>query len=233
MAHYVIIVAAGKGKRMEEDLPKQFMLLKGKPLLMYSIEAFHNQNENTQIVLVLNDAVLHLWKSLCKEHNFTITHNLVSGGKERFDSVKNGLNFIWNKESKIDNLLIAIHDGARPLISTGLIRRAFTFAKKKKCVVPAIQSPDSIRLKENGSKNISFPREKVFLIQTPQIFSANILKEAYEQDFDSNFTDDASVVEKAGYPINLIDGDIQNIKITYPADMAFATHWLTLGRPSD
>lgn len=227
MAHYVIIVAAGKGKRMEKRVPKQFLLLKNKPLLMYSIEAFHKQNENTHIVLVLNKSVLELWKSLCRDHNFTISHTLIPGGNERFNSVQNGLNFILNKEERIDELLIAIHDGARPLISSELIDRTFALAKEKKCVVPAIQSPDSIRLKENDSKNISFPREKVFMIQTPQIFSANILKEAYEQEFDPNFTDDASVVEKAGYPIHLIDGDIQNIKITYPSDMALANYWLS------
>lgn len=225
MAHYVIIVAAGKGKRMEERVPKQFLLLKNKPLLMYSIEAFHKQNENTHIVLVLNEAVRELWKSLCREHNFTISHTLISGGKERFDSVKNGLNFILNKEDRIDELLIAIHDGARPLISSDLIDRTFALAKEKNCVVPAIQSPDSIRIKENGTTS-SLPREKVFMIQTPQIFSAPILKEAYDQEYDSGFTDDASVVEKAGYPIYLIDGDIQNIKITYPSDMALADYWL-------
>ena len=227
MAHYVIIVAAGKGKRMEEEVPKQFLLLKYKPLLMYSIEAFHKQNENTHIVLVLNEVALELWKSLCKEYRFTIPHTLVSGGKERFNSVKNGLNFIFEKEENLDSLLIAIHDGARPLVSSELIDRGFTSAKEKKCVVPAIQSPDSIRFKENESKNSSIPREKVFLIQTPQIFAANILKEAYEQDFDPNFTDDASVVEKAGYPVHLIEGDIQNIKVTYPSDMALAEYWLS------
>lgn len=226
MVQYVIIVAAGKGKRMEEKVPKQFLLLKGKPLLMYSIEAFHNQNENTHIVLVLNEAELDLWKALCKEHKFTISHTLISGGKERFNSVKNGLNFILNKEDNLDNSLIAIHDGARPLLSGELIERGFALAKEKKCVVPVVQSTDSIRLRDDECKNSSLPREKVFLVQTPQVFAASILKEAYEQDFDPNFSDDASVVEKAGYPIHLIDGDTQNIKITYPSDMILAGYWL-------
>jgi 2-C-methyl-D-erythritol 4-phosphate cytidylyltransferase len=224
MDHYVIIVAAGSGKRMEDKLPKQFLLLKNKPLLMYSIEAFHKQNENTNIVLVLNETVLELWNSLCREYSFTIPHSLIPGGQERFHSVKNGLNFILEKEKNLDNLLIAIHDGARPLVSSELIDRGFSSAKEKKCVVPAVQSPDSIRLKKNETTS-SFPRENVFMIQTPQIFSARILKKAYEQAFDPNFTDDASVVEKAGYPIHLIEGDIQNIKITYPSDMDLANYW--------
>lgn len=192
---------------------------------MYSIEAFHKQNENTHIVLVLNETVLKLWDSLCKEYKFATPHTLVPGGNERFHSVKNGLNFILEKEENLDNLLIAIHDGARPLVSSELINRGFASAKEKKCVVPAIQSPDSIRLIKNGMTN-SFPRENVFMVQTPQIFSARILKKAYEQAFDPNFTDDASVVEKAGYPIHLIEGDIQNIKITYPSDMDLANYWL-------
>jgi 2-C-methyl-D-erythritol 4-phosphate cytidylyltransferase len=234
MAQYVIIVAGGKGHRMEEDVPKQFLLLKKKPVLMYSIEAFHIENENTQIVLVLNDTVHDQWRTLCKEYKFTIPHTLISGGNKRFDSVKNGLNFIFKRESKLDDLLIAIHDGARPLISSELINRSFTLAKEKRSVVPAIQSSDSIRFKKNGSKNISLPREKVFMIQTPQVFDANILKEAFKKDYDPNFTDDASVVEKAGYPIYLIDGDIKNIKITYPSDMVLADYWLTtLGRSSN
>lgn len=233
MIRYAIIVASGKGHRMGEDVPKQFLLLKKKPVLMYSIEAFYLENENTKIVLVLNEAMHGYWKLLCEKYRCTIPHTLISGGIERFNSIKNGLNFIFNKESKLENLLIAIHDGARPLISSKLINRAFSLANEKKCVVPALQSSDSIRLKENEVKTCSLPREKVFMIQTPQVFTASILKEAFEKDFDSNFTDDASVVEKAGYPIYLIDGDIQNIKITYPSDMALAGYWLTLGRPSN
>jgi 2-C-methyl-D-erythritol 4-phosphate cytidylyltransferase len=233
MAHYAIIVAGGKGHRMEQDVPKQFLLLKKKPVLMYSIEAFHKENENTKIVLVLNEAFHDHWSLLCKNHELTIPHTLIPGGNERYDSVKNGLNFILSKESNLENVLIAIHDGARPLISSELIKRIFSLAEHKKCVVPAIQSSDSIRLKTDEITSNSFPREKVFLIQTPQVFSAKVLKEAYTRDFDPNFTDDASVVEKAGFPIFLIDGDIKNIKITYPSDMDLADYWFSLGCASD
>lgn len=226
MAHYAIIVAGGKGHRMDQDVPKQFLLLKGKPVLMYSIEAFHKENENNKIVLVLSDAFHNEWSLLCEKHKFTIPHALVSGGKERFDSVKNGLNFIFNNEPTLDNILIAIHDGARPLITGELINSIFRLAEVKKCVVPAIQSSDSIRLKTDEITSTSIPREKVFLIQTPQVFSAKILKEAYTSNFDPNFTDDASVVEKAGFDVYLIDGDIKNIKITYPSDMILADYWL-------
>lgn len=232
MAHYAIIVAGGKGHRMEQDVPKQFLLLKKKPVLMYSIEAFHKENENNKIVLVLNDAFHNHWSLLCKKHKFTIPHTLISGGNERYDSVKNGLNFIFSKESNLD-FLIAIHDGARPLISSELISKIFSLAEDKKCVVPAIQSSDSIRLKTDEITSNSFPREKVFLIQTPQVFSAKVLKEAYRREFDPNFTDDASVVEKAGFPVYLIDGEIKNIKITYPSDMVLADYWLTLGCSSN
>lgn len=234
MVQYAIIVAGGKGQRMEEQIPKQFLLLKDKPILMYSIEAFHKQNENTHIVLVLNEGVIEQWKRLCNQYEFNIPHTIIHGGNERFHSVKQGLNFIFGKETKLDDLLVAIHDGARPLVSVELITRAFALAKEKKSVIPAIQSSDSIRIKkEDGIKTNPLPREKVFMVQTPQVFAADILEEAFEQNFDSGFTDDASVVEKAGYPIHLIEGDIQNIKITYPSDIALAEYWLNSGSTSN
>jgi 2-C-methyl-D-erythritol 4-phosphate cytidylyltransferase len=147
--------------------------------------------------------------------------------------VKNGLNFIFNKEVALDDLVIAIHDGARPLVSTKLITRAFAQAKEMKSAIPALQCTDSIRFKEDEIKSHYLPREKVFRIQTPQVFVGDILKKSFDQTFDSSFTDDASVVEKAGYPIHLIDGDIQNIKITYPFDITLAKFWLNSGSPSN
>jgi 2-C-methyl-D-erythritol 4-phosphate cytidylyltransferase len=233
MTQYAIIVAGGKGRRMEEQVPKQFLLLADKPIVMYSIEAFHKQNENTHIVLVLNEIDNEQWKRLCNQYDFNISHTVIHGGKERFYSVKNGLDFIFSKETKLDDLLIAIHDGARPLVSCELISRAFTKAKELKSVIPAVQSPDSIRFKEDQIKTHPLPREKVFMVQTPQVFIASILKRAFDQAFDCSFTDDASVVEKAGYPIHLIDGDIQNIKITYPFDITLAEYWLNSGSTSD
>lgn len=233
MTQYAIIVAGGKGLRMGEQIPKQFFLLIDKPVLMYSIEAFHKQNENTKIVLVLHENSIDHWSSLCTQYKFTIPHSIIPGGDERFHSVKNGLNFIFNKEVALDDLVIAIHDGARPLVSTKLITRAFAQAKEMKSAIPALQCTDSIRFKEDEIKSHYLPREKVFRIQTPQVFVGDILKKSFDQTFDSSFTDDASVVEKAGYPIHLIDGDIQNIKITYPFDITLAKFWLNSGSPSN
>ena len=233
MTQYAIIVAGGKGQRMQEEIPKQFLLLKNKPMLMYSIEAFHIQNENTKIVLVLNKNVFEQWDQLCNQYKFNVPHTVIQGGNERFYSVKSGLNFIFSREKKLDDLVIAIHDGARPLVSPELISRAFTLAKEKKSAIPAIQSPDSIRFKEEGIKTKPLPREKVFMVQTPQVFIASILKKAFDQNFENTFTDDASVVEKAGYPINLFEGDTFNIKITYPSDIGLAEHWLNSGSTSN
>ena len=233
MGQYAIIVAGGKGQRMGDLTPKQFLPLANKPIVMHSIAAFHKQNENTHIVLVLNENHIERWNQLCDQYDFNIPHSVIAGGSERFYSVKNGLNFIFSKETDLDNLQIAIHDGARPLVSKTLISQAFVQAKKNKSAIPAVQSPDSIRFKESESKTNSLSREKVFMIQTPQVFNANILKKAFDQAFDCTFTDDASVVEKAGYPIHLIDGDIQNIKITYPFDIALAECLLNLSGTSN
>lgn len=226
MVHYVIIVAGGTGRRMEQDTPKQFLLLNGIPVLMHTLKAFHAENKNTHLILALTESENKNWYSLCHEYQFSIPHTIVPGGKFRYHSVLNGLNFIFDNEKDLKKTLIAIHDGARPLVSQKLISRAFSIAKEKGIAVPAIQSTDSIRIKESEKENHTYPREKVYMIQTPQVFAGDILKKGYEQAFDQQFTDDATVVEKAGYPIHIIEGDIQNIKITYPSDMNLALYWI-------
>ena len=225
MIHYAIIVAGGKGQRMGKNTPKQFLLLNGKPVLMHTLRAFYSSTKNIQILLVISKDDHKYWKELCEQHHFSIPHTLLSGGEHRFDSVKNGLTFIFENEKLIDDVFVAIHDGVRPLVSTELIERSFNAVYNHKSIVPALPSTDSIRIKEDKENSRACPRENVYLIQTPQVFSAEILKKAYEQAYDQDFTDDASVVEKSGYPIHMIEGDIQNIKITYPIDLELATLW--------
>jgi len=228
---YAIIVSGGTGNRMESKLPKQFLELKGLPILMHSISAFHKNADAIKIILVLSELHLKIWEDLCIKHNFIVPHSIVFGGKSRFHSVKYGLNFIFNhittnksltQTSPFDKVLIAIHDGVRPLVGQDLINRAYIQAEKEGTAVPAIKSKDSLRIIESQGRTKAINRDSVLLIQTPQIFRAQLLKEAYKQEFNETFTDDASVIEKSGYPINIIEGDIRNIKITYPIDLAIA-----------
>lgn len=213
MRKYAIIVAGGSGSRMQTDLPKQFLLLNNKPILMITMEKF--AMDSIELILVLNVDYHSYWLDLCKKYNFTTKHILVKGGRNRYESVKNGL-----AEIK-ENSWVAIHDAVRPLIKQETIERAFLESEKLGNVVLAVKSKDSIRRIES---NISYsvPRDQFYLIQTPQIFTFEVLKEAYKQDFRNEFTDDASVVEKLGHSINLIIGDYSNIKITYPEDLLIA-----------
>ena len=232
MVRYAIIVAGGKGQRMNNTLPKQFLLLNEKPILMHTLEAFHKASPHIKLILVLDSQVHELWENLCKKHQFSISHTLISGGEQRFHSVKNGLEHVFSSEPDLNQVLIAIHDGVRPLVSTELIERTFMYAKEHKSAIPALESTDSTRIKDSDGSNRAIARNKVYLLQTPQTFQASLLKVAYSEEFNDSFTDDASVVEKAGYRIHLVEGDIQNIKITYPVDFAVANYWLNLRRPS-
>ena len=215
MKYYAIIVGGGSGKRMESSLPKQFLLLKNKPILMHTIEKFSNCAYQPKIILVLNADLHEYWDELCKKYNFNIPHLLVAGGEQRFHSVRNGLMSI--KEDAI----IAIHDAVRPLVSTLLITKAFGIAENSGNAVPCIKPSETIR-KINATNSEIIDREKIVLIQTPQIFESNQLKKAYQQPYNTIFTDDASVVEKLGLHINLIEGERNNIKITYPEDLELA-----------
>jgi len=220
--HFVIIVAAGTGSRIGGNLPKQFLLLDGKPILMHTIEKFANSKTNPKIILVLSSQMIDFWKELCFEYAFQIPHQVTNGGNSRFQSVKNGLDFIKNNESYTELSKIAVHDGARPLVSSGLIDELFnTCSNEKHAVIPAVQSTNSVRI---GNQNESFAveRQTVWLVQTPQLFIASLLFKAYEQPEESNFTDDASVVEKLSNNLYLLPGDHQNLKITYEEDLVIA-----------
>jgi 2-C-methyl-D-erythritol 4-phosphate cytidylyltransferase len=212
---YAIIVAGGKGTRINSPLPKQFMLLSGIPILMHTLKKFHECFPETELILVLPDDQFFFWDNLCKKHNFTLKHTIVKGGNTRFQSVKNGLELV--KEEGI----IAVHDGVRPLVSKELIKQAFLTAQKYGNAIPSTPVNESLR-KFNGDKNIPVDRSLYMLIQTPQCFSSAPLKKAYEFEENASFTDDASVFESSGHEIVLIPGEPGNIKITVKEDLLLA-----------
>jgi len=212
---FAIIVAGGKGERMQTDIPKQFIEIQGKPILMYSIENFIRYDISIQIILVLPTGQIEFWHTLCKKHAFEIPHKIVTGGQSRFDSVKKGLDAV--------NLpaLIAVHDGVRPLVSVETIIRCFKGAEKYGTAIPVIELVDSIRqITETGNQSVD--RNTYKLVQTPQIFNGELLKKAYKQEFSTLFTDDASVVEAMGTKIHLVEGNRENIKITTEFDLRIA-----------
>ena len=215
MKYYAIIVAGGFGNRMNSDIPKQFILLKGKPVLMHTIEAFYFSDFKPEIILVLNTEFRSLWTELCDHHNFKIPCNIAQNGKQRFHSVKNGL------ELASEHSVVAVHDGVRPIVSNELITRCFTIASKSGAVIPVITSKDSVRKRE-GVHTVAMKREDILLVQTPQVFQYSLLEAAYSQSYSEEFTDDASVVEKLGTEIIITEGDYKNIKITYAEDLQLA-----------
>jgi 2-C-methyl-D-erythritol 4-phosphate cytidylyltransferase len=220
MKYYAIIVAGGTGSRMKSQSPKQFLLLEGKPVLMHTLEAFYACSLNPEIILVLNIHQQHTWEELCQTHNFSIPHKVVNGGDERFYSVQNGLKGIKGPA------IVAIHDAVRPLVSTELILNCFQKAEENGNAVVGVTPTDSVRRLINEEKTEALDRNKLVLIQTPQTFRIEQLKKAYLQPFRNEFTDDASVVERAGYPVYVIPGERENIKITYKEDLVIASLFL-------
>lgn len=220
MKYYAIIVAGGKGNRMNLAVAKQFLELDGKPILMYTLEAFSQCVLNPEIILVLNIHQHLFWEELCIQHNFKIPHQVIKGGQERFDSVRNGLKIIKGKA------IVAIHDAVRPLITPEIILQSYQMAEEKGNAITAIQPVDSVRIKHDGQDSEALNRDELYLIQTPQTFQMEQLKKAYLQPYRNEFTDDASVVERAGFSINLIPGERRNIKITYPQDLEMASFLL-------
>lgn len=215
MKYYAIIVAGGSGNRMQTETPKQFLLLKNLPVLMHTIKAFAQSDTQPKILLVLNKDQQGYWRRLCEEFNFRIPHEIIDGGTERFYSVKNAIDAID------DESFVAIHDAVRPLVSKELIDNCFKRAEAIGNVIAAVQSSDSVRMLK-GDESAALKRDEIYLVQTPQTFSLKILKKAYLQDFTTHFTDDASVVEALKENINIIEGERNNIKITYPIDLELA-----------
>ncbi|WP_432714863.1 2-C-methyl-D-erythritol 4-phosphate cytidylyltransferase [Pedobacter sp.] len=215
MKYYAIIVAGGTGSRMQTKEAKQFLLLDGLPILMHTLKAFNDCKLKPQLLLVLNIHQHQYWEELCTKYNFTVAHEVVKGGQERFHSVSNALKMIKG------NAVVAVHDAVRPLVSAALIEQSFNVALIRGNAVAAIHPTDSIRIAENeGNKALN--RDEVYLVQTPQTFQSMQLKKAYQQPYHNAYTDDASVVAHAGYEITLIEGERENIKITYPLDLTFA-----------
>lgn len=215
MKKFVIIVAAGTGKRFGNKLPKQFELLCGRPMLMYPVETFFKAETGICIIVVIPKNYMDQWKELCLQYNFNIPHVVIAGGPERFHSVKNGLGLID------DEGMVAIHDGARPLVSCELIRNAFHSAEKSGAVIPVVGLNDSVRI-VTGPVHKAFERNKLRLVQTPQVFKCSVLKSAYQQQYQLHFTDDATVAEAAGEKVTLIEGSTENIKVTNPQDLTIA-----------
>lgn len=215
MKKYAIIVAGGTGTRMKGEVPKQFMLLHGKPVIQYSIEAFYAFDASVQIILVIHPDYLGLWKEIAKEFEIFAPFQVVEGGKTRFDSVKNGLKLIT------EDGFVAVHDAARPLIDAAFIGSIFTKAKMYGSAMPGIAMNDTIRVIE-GDSSRQLDRTFLRAMQTPQVFRVSELKRAYEQPYQALFTDDASVMQSAGFPLHLMDGRTGNIKITHPQDIAVA-----------
>lgn len=221
MAKYgVIIVAGGSGSRMQSALPKQFMMLGSLPVVAHTINTFKEALPASDIVVVLPEEHIAMWKNLAARFDIA-AHRVVAGGKERFYSVKCGIDALAE-----DVELIAVHDGVRAMVTKQLIIRTLLDAETAGASIPVIEVADSYRRIENDGSHI-VPRSELRIVQTPQIFRAEVLRKAYEQSFSTAFTDDASVVEAAGYKISLVEGDKHNIKLTTPEDMEYAEWLLT------
>jgi 2-C-methyl-D-erythritol 4-phosphate cytidylyltransferase len=217
MERYAVIVAGGKGLRMGGDVPKQFLPIGGKPVLMRTIEVFRQVYPDIRIILVLPASQQEYWQQLCREYAFVQPLQIADGGETRFHSVSNGLRMIPDDTDGI----VGIHDGVRPFVSAGTIRRCYDEAARCGAVVPVVPVVETIRrLREDGT-SLTVPRDEYKLVQTPQTFRISLLKEAYRQTYTPFFTDDASVTEAMGVPVRLVEGNRENIKITTPADIRF------------
>jgi len=212
---YALIVAGGKGTRMESKIPKQFLELNGLPVLMHTILAFYRYSKKITVILVLPEEDIAMWESLCVRHNFTHPLILQKGGETRFQSVRNGL-----KKIEEDGL-VAIHDGVRPMITENIIATSFQLATVHHAAIAAVPLKESIRM-VNPDHTKAVDRSKFRLIQTPQTFEVSLIKEAYEMKEDTSLTDDASVAEKSGNTIFLFEGSYDNIKITTADDLIIA-----------
>lgn len=215
MKKYALIVAGGKGLRMGSELPKQFLPIGGKPVLMRTLEAFHACNREIQLIVVLPHSQQEFWRTLCREHRFTVPHVVVDGGETRFHSVKNGLALVEAPA------LVGVHDGVRPFVSREVIDRCYELAAGKRAVIPVIGVVETVRRME-GEESVTVSRDDYRLVQTPQVFDAELLKAAYGQPYTPHFTDDASVVEAWGASVTLTPGNRENIKITTPFDLKIA-----------
>lgn len=215
MNTYIVLIAGGKGLRMKSATPKQFLLLKGKPLVMHTFEAFSAFFGKADFMLVLPGIEIGRWKQLCAQYNFTLSHRIVEGGPTRFHSVKNALAAIPDKS------MVCIHDAVRPLVSNETISNCFRTARIHGNAIPVVPLNESVRQVENGLSR-AVNRKHYRIVQTPQVFQSQLIKKAYLQTYREDFTDDAVVLESDGQPVFTVSGNVENIKITHPADVAYA-----------
>ena len=222
MRKFAIIVAGGKGLRMGTNVPKQFIPVGGRPVLMRTLDVFWDYDPAIRLILVLPTTQQAYWEGLCREYEFNVPHQVADGGVTRFHSVANGLAVISEKEAT--DALIAVHDGVRPFVSKEVIAGCFGHAARHRAVVPVTEVIETLReLSDGGTgKSQSVDRGKYRLVQTPQTFQGLVLKAAYALPYQPTFTDDASVVEASGVPVTLIPGNRENIKITTPFDLTIA-----------
>ena len=214
----IIITAGGIGKRMESSLPKQFITIKDRPILMYSIEQFYHFDPSFQLILTLpEDWKLH-WEELLLEHDFKIPHRVVTGGKERYHSIKNALSYCTGK-------FIATHDGVRPLVSYNTLKKSVEAIKKNDAVIPVVSINESMRQKAEG-RTQAVNRSQYMIVQTPQWFKKEVIEKAYALPYHEGITDDAGLAEEAGYQITTIEGNHENIKITHKSDLQYAELFL-------
>ena len=211
---YIIIVAGGKGLRMGTDIPKQFLPIGGKPVLMRTLERFREYSKELQIILVLPKAQQDYWHQLCEEYHFNVKYMLADGGETRFHSVQNGLALVPDDAEGV----VGVHDGVRPFPSVDVIRNCYETARSVKAAIPVVPVVETLRHITEGTK----PRGEYRLVQTPQCFDIQLLKAANKQPYNDGFTDDASVVEAFGFDVTLVEGNRENIKITTPFDMTIA-----------
>jgi 2-C-methyl-D-erythritol 4-phosphate cytidylyltransferase len=216
LKRYVILVAAGRGSRMQSQIPKQFLRLDGKPVILHSIAAFAEFDPELTVILVLPADQFVLWEKISAEFEVPLRVTITAGGETRFESVKNGLALIPD-----DDGLVAVHDAVRPLVTKKTIGTTFKAAERYGNAVPAIPLSDSIRQIES-TRSVAVDRSRYCLIQTPQCFFTSLLKRAYQQEYKYTFTDDASVVESLGEQIHLVDGNEENFKLTTPVDLVIA-----------
>lgn len=212
---YAIIVAGGNGSRMNAELPKQFISLSGKPLIIHTLDAFHKADPHIHFIIVLPEAHMISGKELLHNFGYSSRIEFVAGGETRFHSVKNGLSLVP------DNSIVLVHDAVRCMLTPGLIQRCIAQVEIKQSAIPVIMSRDSIRqITPSGSRNLQ--RQEIRIVQTPQAFDAQLLKDAFRLEYQESFTDEASVVQHAGHDIELIEGEEENIKITFPMDLFMA-----------
>ena len=218
MNKIVVLVAGGSGMRMGSALPKQFMLLQGKPVFIHAIDAFIKAYADIDIILVLPDIYIEHAKQCLNDFGKSLDNiKIVPGGNTRFDSVKNGLTQVHN------NHIVFIHDAVRCLVSVELIRRCAESSMKEGSAIPVLPLKDSIREMLNDGSSRPIDRSSIRIVQTPQTFVSDNIKDAFNLNYNPSFTDEATVLEAAGYKVNLVEGEEGNIKITYPADIDFAS----------